>query len=86
MVEVIVTVPDNIAEACHLTPETALLDVAIGIYKREQWSMGRCAKIVGMTRLQFQSELGKRQIPINYDESDLESDVTTMKSLFPGFK
>lgn len=79
-----VTVPDNIAEASHLTPETALLDVAIGIYKREQWSMGRCAKIVGMNRQKFQEELGKREIPINYDDTDFEQDMATMRKLFPG--
>jgi predicted HTH domain antitoxin len=78
-----VIVPDTIAEASRLTPETALLDVAIGIYKREQWSMGRCAKIVGMSRFDFLNELGKREIPINYDTDDLDQDIETMKSLFP---
>ncbi len=78
-----VIVPDNIAEASRLTPETALLDVAIGIYKRERWSMGRCAKIVGMSRLEFQNELGKREIPINYEVVDLEQDLETIRSLFP---
>ena len=81
-----VTVPDTIAEASHLTPETALLDVAIGIYKRERWSMGRCAKIVGMTRMEFQEELGKREIPINYDESDFEQDMATARKLFSDLK
>lgn len=78
-----ITVPDSVAEESHLTPETVLLDVAIGIYKREQWSMGRCAKIAGLTRVQFQEELGKREIPINYDAADFDQDMTTMKSLFP---
>lgn len=81
-----VTVPDNIAKASHLTPKTALLDVAIGIYKREQWSMGRCARIVGMSRSQFQVELGKREIPINYDNADLDQDLETTRRLFPDLK
>ena len=81
-----VTVPDNIAEASHLTPETALLDVAIGIYKREQWSLGRCAKIVEMSRSEFQNELGKREIPINYDTADLDQDLETTRTLFPNLK
>ncbi len=81
-----VTVPDSIAKASHLTPETALLDVAIGIYKREQWSMGRCAKIVGMSRSEFQDELGKREIPINYDIADLKQDGETLRTLFPDLR
>ena len=77
-----VTFPDSIAEEIHLTPETVLLDVAIGIYKREQWSMGRCGRIVGMTRAQFQEELEKREIPMNYGATDFDQDITTMESLF----
>lgn len=81
-----VIVPDSIAAASRLTPETALLDVVIGIYKREQWSMGRCAKIVGMSRSEFQVELGKREIPINYDASDFNQDLETIQKLFPNLK
>ncbi len=81
-----ITVPDNIAEASHLTQETALLDVAIGIYKREQWSLGRCAQIVGMSRSEFQDELGKREIPVNFDTTDLDQDLELVRKLFPDLK
>lgn len=79
-------VSDTLAEASHLTPEAALLDVAIGIYKREQWSLGRCAKIVGMSRSEFQDELGNREIPINYDTADLDQDLETTRTLFPNLQ
>jgi len=36
--------------------------------------------------LQFQEELGKREIPINYDASDFNQDMATMQELFPNLK
>ena len=72
-------IPAAVAESVNLTPREALIDVAIGIYKREKLSFSACAKMVGMSHLEFQNELGKRQIPLNIDAEDVEQDVNTLK-------
>jgi len=57
-----------------------MTDIAIGLYKREQVSLGRAAEIAGVSSPQFLSELGRRRIPINYDVDDLRAD-TKQKNL-----
>ncbi len=55
------------------------MDIAIGLYKREQVSLRRAAEISGLTSPEFLGELGRRRIPINYEAEDLRSDADTLK-------
>jgi len=50
-----------------------LVDIAIGLYKREQVSLGRAAEIANMSSPAFLNELGRRKIPINYEINDFGS-------------
>jgi predicted HTH domain antitoxin len=59
----------------------AVVDVAIGLYKRQLISLGRAAEVAGLASADFLSELGRRRIPINYDVDELREDVTTLKNL-----
>lgn|GEM_PF-2776193 len=43
------------------------LDLAIFFYIAWQMSAGRCAEYVGIAKIVFLDELGKRNIPINYN-------------------
>lgn len=55
-----------------------MTDIAIGLYKREQVSLGRAAEIAGVSSPQFLDELGRRRIPINYDVDDLREDMAIL--------
>ena len=59
----------------------ALVDIAIGLYKREQASLGRAAEISGLSSPEFPDELGRRRIPVNYEAEDLRVDLDTLKRL-----
>ena len=65
----------------NLSERDALIDVAIGLYKREQVSLGRAAAIAGISSPEFLHELGRRRIPINYDREDLRADVSVLRRL-----
>ena len=62
-----------------LSERDALVDIAIGLYKREQVSLGRAAEIAGRTSVELLAELGSRRIPINYGVDDLRSDMATLE-------
>ena len=55
-------------------------DLAVLLYTRQAASLGKAAKIVGLTRIQFQRLLAHKQIPINYTEADLEADLATLRA------
>ena len=64
-----------------MTPEIAKLEVAVALYRDRKLSMGRAARIAGMPRPQFQSELGKRGVTVDYDVSDCEDDLVAIEKL-----
>ena len=76
-----VTLPSELLANITLNERDALVDIAIGLYKREQVSRGRAAEISGLSSPEFLNELGRRRIPINYEAEDLRLDLETLKSL-----
>ncbi|MFN7119828.1 MAG: UPF0175 family protein [Saprospiraceae bacterium] len=58
--------------------ESANLERAIQLYQEGILSSGKASKVARISRIAFQKELGKRQIPVNYDEEDLEKDLATL--------
>jgi predicted HTH domain antitoxin len=75
------TIPSERIGNVKLSERDALIDVAIGPYKREQVSLGRAAEIAGISSPEFLQELGRRRIPINYDSQDLRADMAALKKL-----
>ncbi len=58
-----------------------MVDIAIGLYKREQASLGRAAEIANMSSPAFLHELGRRKIPINYEINELHADLAAINDL-----
>jgi len=71
-------IPDERIGNLKLDERDVMTDVAIGLYKREQVSLGRAAEIAGLSSPEFLGELGRRRIPINYDVDDLNADVASL--------
>jgi len=77
-------IPDDVLQGTGMTPSLARLEVAVALYRDRKVSMGRAARLAGMPRPQFQHELGKRGVTVDYDVEDLHADLATLKSLgFP---
>jgi predicted HTH domain antitoxin len=74
-----VTIPDDLIGNMQLNEQDVLVDIAIGLYKREQVSLGRAAEIANMSSPAFLDELGRRKIPINYDINDLHADLASLR-------
>jgi predicted HTH domain antitoxin len=77
----IVTIPDERIGNIQLDERDVLVDIAIGLYKREQVSLGRAAEIANLPSPTFLDELGRRRIPINYDTDDLHADLAGLSDL-----
>jgi predicted HTH domain antitoxin len=56
-----VTIPDDLIGNMQLNEQDVLVDIAIGLYKREQVSLGRAAEIANMSSPAFLDELGRRK-------------------------
>jgi predicted HTH domain antitoxin len=61
-----------------VSEQDALVDIAIGLYKREEVSLGRAAEVAGISSIQLLGELRRRHIPINYGPDDLSADMAML--------
>ena len=77
----VIEVNDKALGNLRLTPAEALLDFAVGLYTDGRVTLGRAAAIASLTQSDFQRELGRRGLSVNYEAEDLRDDVATLESL-----
>jgi len=75
------TIPTERLGNVALDERDAVVDIAIGLYKRETVSLGRAAEVAGISSVEMLAELGRRHIPINYGVDELREDVATFEKL-----
>lgn len=71
-------IDENDLREVDMSAEELKLEIAILFYKKGRMSSGRASKFAGLPRLIFLKELGKRKVPVNYDEEELEKDLNTL--------
>ncbi|ELR97592.1 UPF0175 family protein [Gloeocapsa sp. PCC 73106] len=76
-----VTIPDDIVQATQMSEAELQLEIALMLYKRNKISSGKVRSWLGLSVLEFQHELAKRDLYINYDVEDLEQDIENLRSL-----
>ncbi|MEO1147364.1 MAG: UPF0175 family protein [Cyanobacteria bacterium J06638_22] len=76
-----VVIPDDILQATKMTEDELKLEIAMMLYRQQKISSGKVRAWTGLTVLQFQNELAKRNLCINYDVEDFQADVATLQSL-----
>lgn len=76
-----ILIPDDILQAAKMTEAELKLEIAILLYKQEKISSGKARAWTGLTVIEFQRELAKRGLCINYDVEDFQADLNTLRSL-----
>ncbi|MFH7244677.1 MAG: UPF0175 family protein [Spirulina sp.] len=76
-----VTIPDDIVQSTHMTEDELKIEIAVMLYNQQKISSGKARSWTGLTVIEFQHELAKRGLFINYDVEDLEADIKTLQSL-----
>lgn len=76
-----IVIPDDILQASKMTENELKLEIAIMLYKQEKISIGKARNWTGLTVIEFQHELAKRGLCINYDLEDLQADIKTLESM-----
>ncbi|MEM6630448.1 MAG: UPF0175 family protein [Bacteroidota bacterium] len=71
----------NTLKELRLSPSELMIELAVYLYDKEQLSMGQAKKLAGLTQLDFQQELSKRDVLIKYDQADFETDLKNIQLL-----
>lgn len=74
-----IELPDKEIGSLHLTSEQARVELAVGLYAGRQITLGRAAKIAGISYTAFMHEIGRRGICINYTAEGALQDVETVR-------
>ncbi|WP_035606674.1 UPF0175 family protein [Haloferula sp. BvORR071] len=74
-----VTLPKPLEE--RLSPQQAVLHLAIGLFVSDEATLGQAAEISDLTQADFLRELGRRKIPLHYGSDELEADLETVELL-----
>ena len=78
MLSVTIEIPDD--EIGAISREEAKIDFAIGLYTGRHASLGRAAKVAGLSYPAFLQEVGRRGICVNYSAEDLAHDLKVIES------
>jgi predicted HTH domain antitoxin len=63
----------------RFTPQEIRLQLALGMFIDQRVTLGQGAEIAGLSQSEFLHELGRRRIPVHYDEADLREDIETAR-------
>lgn len=74
-----IEVPDKFASA--LKPADVMVDLACGMYSAGHLTLGQAAELANRSQVEFQKELGHRNIAANYDMEELLRDVQATADL-----
>ena len=76
-----VVIPEDIVKASQMAESELTLEIAIMLYGLGKISSGKVRAWTGLSVLEFQHELAKRDLHLNYDVEDFQQDIETLKSL-----
>jgi len=76
-----IELPDVKIGSQPLTSEQARIEIACGLYAGWKATMTQAARIAGMPRVLFMTELGRRKIPRQYRVEDIEHDMRMAEKL-----
>lgn len=74
-------IPSDVVLSLGRNEAELRLELALFFYAQLGLSSGEAARFAGIPRVIFLKELGKRQIPVQYDVSDVEHDVQVIQEM-----
>lgn len=79
MVDVGVTIPDDILQSARMTEEELRQEIAVLLFEKDKLTLGQASRLAGMSRLRFQHLLASRHIPVHYDVAEFEEDLRALR-------
>ncbi|MBK8564330.1 MAG: UPF0175 family protein [Saprospiraceae bacterium] len=78
-----IVLPGQLFEHSGKSEEEIRLAIAIFLYQELKLPAGKAGAFAGLSRIAFWEELGKRNIPLNYDLHEFEADLEGLKRFKP---
>ncbi len=76
-----IIIPNEIVQATGKNEKQLQLELAIIMFRDYQVSSAKAANFANLSLIEFRQELAKRNICVNYNLSDFEQELKTLKTL-----
>ncbi len=76
-----IIISDDLIGKTGLSEKELKTDFACWLYAQEKLSLARGAAFLGITRMEMQEELSKREINIHYSEADVMEDLSNLSKI-----
>ncbi len=73
------TIPDEILSQSNITSTDMRIEVAAYLYEKQRMSIGKAKLVAGLNLIQFQKELAKRNIYLQIEAKDLETEINNLR-------
>ena len=73
---------DELLSQVNMTEEEFKLELAILLFQKEVFTLGKAAEFVSILKLIFQKALAIRNIPVTYNYGELQHDLMTIKEKY----
>jgi predicted HTH domain antitoxin len=75
------TIPDEVLSHANISSMDMRIEVAAYLYEKQRISIGKARLIAGLSLIQFQKELAKRNIYLQISSKDLDTEVKNLRLL-----
>lgn len=77
-----VLIDDEVLKAAHITESELKTELAILFYQQGRLSLGRCAALAGLSKLDFEHLLFERKVP-RYTDEQWQADLKALAEMSP---
>jgi len=74
------TIPDELVKASGLSEIELLQELILVLFQQDKLSLGKASELLGMSQIQFQRLLAKREICVHYDVAEFHEDIEHLKA------
>lgn len=81
----VLSIPDSVRHSLKLPEKSVQQDLlkllAVKLYEKGALGLGKASELCGVSRNEFLHILKEEQVFLNYDDEELDRDITTLESL-----
>jgi predicted HTH domain antitoxin len=78
------TINDHTLQLANISEQQLLLEIALMLYQKGKLTFGQAAQTANISYTEFQFQLGKNKIAINYSVQDVQDDAITIQNFANG--
>jgi predicted HTH domain antitoxin len=74
-----IEIPDEIVSATGFSPDELRREIAVMLFQQDRLTLAQASRLAGISRIENQQLLSRRDIPLHYTEQDLDDDLETLR-------